>query len=109
MTHQWSNGLERASVPTSKAVDAERFVDVHYRELLRDPIGLIRAIYARVGWTLDREAERRMRAHLASHPKDLHGPHRYSLESFGLNPGAIAHRFKTYREYFDVKEEHALP
>ena len=75
------------------------------RDLLRDPIGLIRAIYARLGWTLEGEAERRMRAHLASHPKDLHGPHRYSLESFGLDPGAIAHLFKTYREYFDVKEE----
>jgi hypothetical protein len=109
VTHQWSNGLERAlQFRRSRAVAAERFVDVQYRDLLRDPIELIRVIYARVGWTLDGEAERRMRAHLASHPKDLHGPHRYSLESFGLDPGAIAHRFKTYREYFDVKEENVV-
>jgi hypothetical protein len=108
VTYQWSNGLERAlQFRRSRADAAARFIDVQYRDLLQDPIGLIRVIYARLGWTLEGETERRMRAHLASHPKDLHGPHRYSLESFGLDPGAIAHLFKTYREYFDVREESA--
>jgi hypothetical protein len=108
VTYQWSNGLERAlQFRRSRTVAPERFVDIQYRDLLRDPIGSIRAIYAQLGWTLDDEAERRMRIHLANHPKDRHGPHRYSLESFGLDPEAIAHRFKAYREYFDVQEEHA--
>ena len=106
VTNQWSNGLERAlQFRRSGAMPAERFVDVQYRDLLRDPIGSIRAIYAKLSWTLDAESERRMQMYLGNHPKDRHGPHRYSLESFGLDPGAIAHRFKTYREYFDVKEE----
>jgi hypothetical protein len=65
------------------------------------------ALHARVGWILHDEAEWRVRAHLASHPKDLHEAYRYSLETFGLDPGAIAHLFKTYREYFDVREEDA--
>jgi hypothetical protein len=108
VTYQWSNGLERAlQCRRSGTVAPERFVDIQYRDLLRDPIGSIRAIYAQLGWTLGDEAERRMRIHLANHPKDQHGPHQYSLASFGLDPEAIAHRFKAYREYFDVKEEHA--
>jgi hypothetical protein len=108
VTYQWSNGLERAlQCRRSGAVAPERFVDIQYRDLLRDPLGAIRAIYAQLGWRLGDDAERRMRIHLANHPKDQHGPHRYSLASFGLDPEAIAHRFKAYREYFDVKEEHA--
>jgi hypothetical protein len=110
VTHQWSNALERAVVfRRSGAVAAERFVDVQYRDVLDDPIGVIRAIYARVGLRLGATAERRMRAHIRRHPKDRHGPHRYSMTSFGLDPDAISHRFKSYREYFNVNEEHGLP
>jgi len=107
VTHLWSDALERAlQFRRTGGVAAERFVDVQYGDLLRDPLGVIRGIYARVGSTLSDAAERRMRAHITRHPKDLHGPHRFSMATFGLEADAITHRFKGYREYFNVPEEH---
>jgi hypothetical protein len=106
VTHQWSDALERAlQFRRAGGLGADRFVDVQYRDLLRDPVAVIRGIYARVGSTLADAAERRMRAHVTKHPKDLHGPHRYSMATFGLDAEAITHRFKSYREYFNVPEE----
>src|SRR5262249_1542881 len=43
VTHQWSQGLERAlQFRRSGAVAADRFVDVQYRDLLRDPLAAVR-------------------------------------------------------------------
>ena len=48
------------------------------------------------------EAEDRMRAFLATNPRDKHGAHRYALEDFGLELGAIRERFADYCKRSDV-------
>ena len=45
-------------------------------------------------------AERRMRRVLAEQPQHQHGVHRYALEDFGLEAGALAERFAAYRARF---------
>jgi hypothetical protein len=104
VTRRWANGLERAMQFRQEASSpGERFLEVHYHELARDPIATIRRIYAHLGATLSQEAERRMRQHLAGSPKDKYGAHRYSLDAFGLDPTDLSHRFKAYREFFGVR------
>src|SRR5678815_2959598 len=85
----------------------ERFVDVRYQELLRDPMAIVRRIYDRFGMTLSVEAESRMHRFLARHPKDRHGAHRYSLSAFGLDARDLRPRFKSYCERFGLEPEAA--
>jgi hypothetical protein len=104
VARRWANGLERAmQVRRGASGPDARFLDVHYHELARDPLGTIRQIYRHLGATLAPEAEQRMRRHLARSPKDQYGAHRYSLDAFGLDPTELSHRFKAYREFFGVR------
>jgi hypothetical protein len=105
VTQRWSSGLERAMQARQDGRLDERFLDVRYQDLVRDPMAAVRRIYERFGMTLTREAEGRMEHFLATHPKDQHGSHRYSLGTFGLDARDLAPRFKSYCEYFGLESE----
>jgi hypothetical protein len=83
-------------------VPAERFFDVSYTDLLRDPLGIVRRIYAHFDMPLTDVAENRMRRFLAENPKDKHGKHEYSLEQFGLDRDEEWKRYVWYRERFGL-------
>jgi hypothetical protein len=74
----------------------ERFFDVWYTQLMADPIGVARAVYRHFDLPLGPEVEARMRAYLATNPKDRHGAHRYSLEQFGLDGDGERARYRAY-------------
>jgi hypothetical protein len=105
VTQRWSSGLERAIQARQDGHLDERFLDVRYQDLVRDPMATVRRIYERFGMTLTAQAEARMQRFLAANPKDQHGSHRYSLEGFGLDVGDLAHRFKGYCEHFGLESE----
>jgi hypothetical protein len=63
-----------------------------------DPLAVVRRIYRQFDLPLSDEAQSRMRAYLATNPKDRHGAHRYSLAQFGLDPESERAR---YRDYWD--------
>src|SRR6185369_7334142 len=109
VTQRWSSGLERAMQARRDARVDERFVDVRYQELLRDPMAIVRRIYDRFGMTLSAGAETRMQRYLARHPKDRHGAHRYSLSAFGLDARDLRPRFRSYCERFGLEPEAADP
>lgn len=77
------------------------FHDLPYGELLRDPLGAVRAAYAAFGEPLSSEAEAAMRAHLAASPKGRHGKHEYALADFGLAEGEVRERFARYARRFE--------
>jgi hypothetical protein len=83
----------------------EAFFDLHYHELVRDPVAAVRRVYAHLGRELTPFHERRMRAWLRDNPADKHGRHRYSLEQFGLDAEQENRRFAAYRERFGVPAE----
>jgi hypothetical protein len=108
VTHRWTNGLERAmQFRQSGSMAADRFVDIHYHDLIRDPMAAVRRIYSSFGMALTQAAETRMRQFLEQNPKDKHGAHRYTLSSFGLEYDDLIRRFKAYREHFGVPPEAA--
>jgi hypothetical protein len=72
---------------------------------MRDPIGILRRIYAHVGLVFTGEVEDRMRRFLAANPQNKEGEHRYRLDDFGLDPMDIAERFRGYCECFAVQRE----
>jgi len=104
----WTDGLARAMrMRHAGAIAAERFFDVRYQELLRDPIGTVRRIYTHFGLLLSAEGERRMRSYLASNPQHKHGRHDYALEAFGLDGTVLDKQFRRYRELFAIDPEPA--
>jgi hypothetical protein len=104
--HYWAHGIESAiQSRLGGRIPAERFLDVHYPDLVADPLGTVRRVYERFGLPLSEEAERRIRGHLAEQAQERNGQHEYSLEEFALDPEEIAVPFKKYREHFGVRPE----
>jgi hypothetical protein len=81
---------------------ADRFVDVWYAELLRDPIGTVRKIYAHFDLPFGAAAESRMRRFLAENPQNTHGAHEYTLAAFGLDEVAERQRYRAYSSRFGL-------
>ena len=81
------------------------FHDMHHRELVSDPVGAVKKMYAQFGLELSADAERAMRAYAAEHGQGEHGRHSYSLADFGLERGALEERLARYFERFDVPRE----
>jgi len=101
-------GLTRASAfRTREPALADRFVDVQFGELMRDPLEVVQRIYANFGLALGDEARARMQRFLADNPREKHGVHRYRLEDFGLDEAAERRRFSAYSEAFAVPREAA--
>ena len=81
-------------------------VDVQYRDLVRDPVATVAAIYDATGAALDDGAAAAMRAYMAANPQGRFGAHRYDLADYGLDAGEIDERFAGYVERYGVEPEH---
>ena len=88
---------------------AGRFFDLDYREIVQDPIGAVRRLYAHFGDELTPAAEANMRDFLAKNPKDKHGAHHYTLAQFGIDAAVEGPRFDRYRERFHLSPPRAVP
>lgn len=103
MSERWGGGLMKALADRdSGRVPADQVIDVNYRELVDDPIGTVRSIYAWAELELTAAAEARMRAFLSDHRKDKHGRHEYTFEQFGLDPATEIERYREYSERFGL-------
>jgi Sulfotransferase family len=76
--------------------------DVAYRDLVLDPISVVRRIYAKLGEQLTADAESRMIKFMSENPQTKWGRHVYSAATFGLEPFAIEEQFRFYIERFHI-------
>jgi hypothetical protein len=97
-------GLDR-SMDVRATAPTERFCDVQYSVLMRDPIAVVTDIYRQFDFPLTDAVLDRMRSYLANNPQHKHGAHRYSLEDFGIEPQSVTTRFARYTDRFLVPEE----
>ncbi len=98
--------LDRATqVRDSGRFAPERFCDMHFPDLLKDPMGVVERIYDHFDFTLSGEAADAMRAFIADNPQGKHGMHRYSPEAYGLDPARERERFGRYMERFGIESE----
>ena len=86
-------------------VPDERVADLLYRDLVRDPIGSVRSLYARWGRTLSAEAERRMRVFLEDRRHARRAAHDYAFETTGLDREAEREKYAAYLERYGVPAE----
>ena len=68
-----------------RPADDPRFVDIAFGDLVSDPIGSVRRIYAAAGDVLSPEAQAAMGAWIADNRQEKHGKHDYAAEDFGLD------------------------
>ena len=104
----WTELLAQSIAKVDAFRDAnptQRIVDVHYAELVRDPLGTMHRVYAAFGEELDGHALRAMTDHIESHPKGRFGRHAYDLSEFGLDAATVTEKFRSYVERYDIPVE----
>lgn len=83
----------------------DRIIDVHYADLVRDPIPIMRKLYKSLGDEFTAEAESSMKAWLADNPQDKFGKHEYKLAQYGLTPEKVRGMFERYLSAYNVEAE----
>jgi hypothetical protein len=86
----------RRSLEARQKIPSHRIVDVEYRRLVSDPIGVLRAIYDHFDYRFTTEVERRARAWLDQHPAPTRGRSYYDFRQFGLDRDAVREAFAFY-------------
>jgi hypothetical protein len=98
-------GLMETGIEKRRKVRPEQFFDLHFRDVVSDPVAAVKRAYDHFGLSLSPDGERCMRSWHAQNPQGKHGGHRYTPEEFGLTEEKMAERFAGYREHFGVERE----
>jgi hypothetical protein len=91
----WAVAMDRAEAV--KATIPGQFIDVEFRDFVRDQMGVVRGIYDQFGFTLSLEAERAMNGWLAANPRRSTTMQRFTPEYFGGSTEQLLDRFAAYR------------
>ena len=83
----------------------DRIYHIQYDSLVGGEIATMRSLYEWLGDELKPDVESRMRGWLSRGLPARLGPHRYSLEDFGLERATIASLFSDYVKLFDIPPE----
>lgn len=101
MLGRWMDkGLAAREREEKRPGSQARFIDLDFRELVKDPEGALERIYACFGIEFSAGARRRMEEYLREYPRNKYGKHVYTLEEFGLEREAIRRRFSPYLEAY---------
>lgn len=99
----WADSLDLAMSAREKHADkADQFMDVHFDDVIADPVAVLERAYERFAIPWSPEVETRMRSFLANNPRGKHGSHRYELEDFGISLDFIRERFAAYCDTYDI-------
>ncbi|MDB5968656.1 MAG: sulfotransferase family protein [Hydrocarboniphaga sp.] len=83
----------------------DRVIDVHYGELMRQPIETMRRLYKVLGDDYTAEAESSMATWINDNPQDKFGRHEYKLAQYGLTPDQLRKMFERYSSRYQVEAE----
>jgi hypothetical protein len=90
---------------TRRRIGDGRFFDLHYADLVRDPVAVMQSLYDWAGDDLSASTEQAMLAWLDAHPQNRHGVAPYSLEGSGVTRTDLEPIFDEYLSVFDVELE----
>jgi hypothetical protein len=83
----------------------DRFVDVHYSALVRDPFCVMEKLYEKAGIPLTAAVRTSMQQWLDAHPQHQAGRHDYALADYDLDRATVEARFSSYLERFAVARD----
>ena len=100
---QWQErlawGTARA-MESRKRYDANRFVDIWFRDAMKDPIAEIERAYGVFGIEMTEAARAGMEKWRTDNPRDGRPPHQYTLSEYGLSEEGIKAAFAGYRAQY---------
>jgi hypothetical protein len=103
--HMYAAGVSHAlKTRRDKALD-DRFLDIHYLDLERDPLGCVRRVYDHAGLPFTQATEQRLDNWVSQNRKGKHGKHRYLLSDYGLQQAEVHEAFADYIDEFNVELE----
>jgi hypothetical protein len=76
--------------------------DLHYADLMRDPVGELKKLYRHFSEPFSAEAEQAMIAFMNNNRQDKHGRHTYSVEDYGLTREQVRAHYRDYCERFHI-------
>lgn len=88
-----------------RRIGDDRFFDLHYADLMRDPVAVMRSLYDWAGDDLSASTEQAMLRWLDEHPQDRHGVMPYSLDGSGVTRADLEPIFNEYLSNFDIELE----
>jgi hypothetical protein len=101
----WAKLIEKSLDQRKRLSDrGDQFFDVKMSETVRDPLEVVRRMYAHFGYPLTDEVEAKMRTFLKNNTRDKHGSHTYRAEDFGIDPYRDRAPFREYIDYFGLAE-----
>ena len=98
---QWQRVLTQSLAVRKK--HAGCFIDVHFDNLVRDPVQAVAGIYTQLGESLERETTAQMQGWMRDHPQHKHGEHSYSAADFELEEAVIREQFADYCAFFGIR------
>jgi hypothetical protein len=97
-------GMQHA-IEERARIGEDRFLDVHHRDLIADPRGTIRRIYAWLDLELTPQAEQTIFDWQEQNRMGAQGTHRYTAEQYGLTTDQIRSDYDFYIRHFDIAVE----
>ena len=82
-----------------------RFFHMYYADMMRDPMEVMRKLYAWAGDELSLDVESRMLTWLDQHPQNLFATNKYTLDEYGLSVEQLEPIFAEYLTTFDIEPE----
>lgn len=101
----FSGALNSVAERRAKRELPDRFVDVHFQSLLRDPVATLRAAYDRMGRRFTDEHAESIRRYLRDKPKGKFGTHQYAPEDWGFTAADLRNSLAPYIAHFGVALE----
>jgi hypothetical protein len=84
----------------------DRFVDVHFEHLMRDPVAAVGQAYERMERRLSAAHADAIRTYLREKPKGKFGMHQYAPEDWGFTAESLRAELAPYVGHFGVALEH---
>jgi hypothetical protein len=101
----FSFALNSVAERRAKGELPDRFVDVHFQDLLRDPVATLRGAYERMGRRFSDAHAEAIRRYLAEKPKGKFGVHQYTPEEWGFTAEGLRESLAPYIAHFGVALE----
>ncbi|MBW2942530.1 sulfotransferase family protein [Zhongshania aquimaris] len=83
----------------------DRIIDVHYADLINQPIASMEKLYGALGDEFSDGARRGVQGWIDDNPQNKFGKHEYRLAEFGLTAQDIEAQFERYLAKYDVARE----
>jgi len=82
-----------------------RIVDVHFADLMADPVKAVEAAYAQMGRELRGKHADAIRRYVADRPQGKFGKHAYTAEQWGFDEQELRERMRPYTDHYGIRLE----